>query len=207
MGILLSGQEINMSEIVEESKNEEENKVVMPSFEEALKDEGFNKSIKSYVDSAVSKGVDTYKKGAFEDAVNKAMEERVEKSKHKTPDQLRIEEMSTQMERMNQQLIERELAESRAKNKNTALKELTDKGMPTGLIDFVIDDTEEATISNINGMTDVINNYLQGIKSEDLKHNNIKVPNKENTSVNGIKEPAEGASKEEWRAYWKSTNK
>lgn len=115
--------------------------------------------------------------------------------------------MGLKMEAMDRQLAERATAERKAKSKTSALKELTDKGMPTGLLDYVIADTEEATLEKVNGMSEIIEGYIQNIKSEKLKNNNTIVPTNEGTPSGGLEEPQEGASKQEWATYWKNKNK
>lgn len=182
----------------------EEKVVGFTTFDEALKDDVFSKSLKSYVDSAVSKGVDTYKKGNFSEAVEKGVTDKMEASKHKSPEQLQIIEMAKNMEAIQTELANERTAKTRAANKNVALNTLSESGLPSGLADFVISDTEENTLQNLTNMTKVISDHMQGLKTEQLKSNNIVVPSETNNSSGSVKEPADGASKAEWTAYFKS---
>ena len=187
--------------------SEEEKKVEgFTTFDEALKDEVFSKSLMKYVDSAVSKGVDTYKTGSFQEAVDKGVTDKIEASKHKTPEQLQMIEMQKTMDTMKNELVTERLAKTRSSNKNLALKGLSDKGLPAGLSDFIIADTEEDTLKRLDNMTSIINDYQQGIKSEKLKNNNITVPSDTDTPKS-LKEPGASASKEDWKNYWDKENK
>lgn len=176
------------------------------TFDEALKNEDFSKSLMKYVDSAVSRGVETYKTKNFQEAVEKGVTEKIEASKYKTPDQLQMIEMQKTMSAMKEELAAEKLAKIRSTNKNLALKGLSEKGLPSGLSDFIITDTEETTLSNLDNITQIINDYQQGIKSENLKNNNIIVPTGDTTTLGTLKEPGDGASKEEWKQYWKNKN-
>lgn len=189
---------------------EEEEKVI-PSFEEMMKDETFQKTFQSKLDSAVSKGVDTYKNGSFKNAVDEAAkklaDERLEAAKHKTPEQLQIEEMASNMKKLQSELAEERKIKQRATNKSLALKGLTDKGLPSGFIDFIVDDTEETTLNNLENISKVFNDYLQGIKTDNLKNNNTKVPEGHDVGSGELKEPGPDATKAEWTTYFKSIKK
>lgn len=192
--------ELELEEEVKEVKG-------FTTFDEALKDEDFSKSLMKYVDSAVSKGVNTFKEGSFKEAVEKGIQEKIEAEKHKTPEQLQLIEMQKNMQAMQNELAQERLAKVRSTNKNLVLKGLTEKGLPTGLSDFIIADTEENTLSNLESMSKVISDFQQGIKTEQLNSNNIKVPSHENTSTDGVKNPGANGSPEEWEAYFANNKK
>jgi len=191
--------------MAEEEKAGEEQKVKI-TFEEAMKDPDFARAINSYKDSAVSKGVESYKSGNFEEAVKKAVEQRLEESKKKTPEQIKIEEMAKTMEKMKADLEKERLEKIRLNNNSLARKALDAKGFPKDLADFIIGDTEEATNEKLGKLIEILSDYEQGKKTEALKNNNIKVPESAGNLDVKVKEPGEGASKEDWKAYWKAVN-
>lgn len=186
---------------------EEEEKKVIPSFDELLKDETFQKTFKSKLDAAVFKGVETYRNGNFQEAVKKAVADAEEQKKHKTPEQIQLMEMTQKMETIQNELAKERILKTRSNNEKLVLKGLTEKGLPSGLSNFITADTEDDTLKNLENITKVISDYAQGLKSEQLKLNNIKVPSGENLSSGSIKEPGENATKEEWTAYFKAKDK
>ena len=188
--------------MAEEAIKEEEEKVGLPSLDEMLKDDGFKKQFQSQLDSAVSKGVEAYKSGSFQIAVDKATEAKLEALKTKSPEQLQVEEVKNQMAALQKTIDDERNATTRAKNKNVALTGLTEKGLPAGLGDFITGDTEDETIKQLDNMTNVISEYVQGLKADGLKNNNIEVPHKETLSGAGLKIPKADASAAEWEQYY-----
>lgn len=186
--------------------SEEEEKKVVVTFEEMMKDDKFSKSFQSQLDSGVSKGVEAYKQGSFKEAVEKGVADQIEKAKHKTPEQLQLIEMADNMKALQKQLADKEIANVRKDNKVIALKGLTDKGLPSGLIDFVIDDTEEGTVNKLEVMSKVFTTHLQEIKTKDLKNNNITVPSTNKTTSTATM-PGENATSEEWEDYFSNKGK
>jgi len=186
-------------EVVEEVKVE--TKVM--TFEESMND----KSFKSAFDKAVQSGIETYKTGSFQDAVGKAVADKAEAEKHKTPEQLEMIEMKNTMKNMQSELAAKDLKAVRSTNESIVLKGLTDKGLPSGLSTYIVADTEESTLKNLESITGVITDYLQDIKTEKIKNNNIKVPSKEGVSTDGIVMPGPTASAEEWEEYFKNKGK
>lgn len=182
-----------------EEEKEKETKI---SFNDILNDEVLKKELQKYVDKNVTKAIETFKNGSFQEAVEKAAQEKIEKSKEKSPEQLQLEEMRKTMEAMQAELEKERIEKIRTKNKNLALKGLNEKGLPTGLSDYVIADTEEETLEKLNNITGIFSEYAQNIKSEVLSNNNTYVPEESTKTPGPLKEPGENASKEEWKAYW-----
>ena len=188
------------------TEEELETKVVIPTFEEMMKDKTFKDSFQSQLDSGISKGVEAYKTGSFKEAVEKGVAAKIEAAKHKTPEQLQIEEMANNMKALQKQLADKEVANIRKDNKVMALKGLTDKGLPSGLIDFVIDDTEEGTVTKLEVMSKVFTDHLQNIKTEKLKNNNIVVPTDSNTTST-LTMPGKDATEADWKDYFSKKGK
>lgn len=163
----------------EEGKVEE--KKGFTTFDEAKKDEAFNKNLMSWTDGAVSKALLTYKDGeefnnAVSAGVEKGIADKIEAAKHKTPVEEKVERLELAFNTSQKELATEKLANVRAKNEKLASQGLSDKGYPSGLGRFVVADTEERTLQNLDDMSKVISDLLQGKKTEQLKQNNTKVP-------------------------------
>lgn len=122
-----------------------------------------NATIKGYnqsaIDSAVSKGVETFKGGKMLEEINKAVEEA--KNGKKSPEQEALEKLQKQFEDS-----QAELTKERTIGKYT--KVLKDKGLPVEVVNYLLGDGKEETIDkNIEDFTSIFNGAIDnGVKSK-----------------------------------------
>lgn len=121
-----------------------------------------NKEVKAYyqsaLDSGIGKGVATFKSetlpGIIEEELKKAT------NKKKTPEQLELEELKAKFE-----ALEKEKAKADMTTKYT--KVLTEKGLNTDLINFVLGENDETTTQNIESIEKIINGAVDnGVKNK-----------------------------------------
>lgn len=135
------------------------NSIGLDQFKQVL--EG-NKEVKAYyqsaLDSGIGKGVATFKEktlpGIIEEELKKA------NNKKKTPEQLELEELKAKFE-----ALEKEKAKADMTTKYT--KVLTEKGLNTDLINFVLGENDETTTQNIESIEKIINGAVDnGVKNK-----------------------------------------
>lgn len=121
-----------------------------------------NKEVKAYyqsaLDSGIGKGVAAFKSetlpGIIEEELKKA------NNKKKTPEQLELEELKAKFE-----ALEKEKAKADMTTKYT--KVLTEKGLNTDLINFVLGENDETTTQNIESIEKIINGAVDnGVKNK-----------------------------------------
>ena len=121
-----------------------------------------NKEVKAYyqsaLDSGIGKGVATFQletlPGIIEEELKKA------NNKKKTPEQLELEELKAKFE-----ALEKEKAKADMTTKYT--KVLTEKGLNTDLINFVLGENDETTTQNIESIEKIINGAVDnGVKNK-----------------------------------------
>ena len=121
-----------------------------------------NKEVKAYyqsaLDSGIGKGVATFKSetlpGIIEEELKKA------NNKKKTPEQLELEELKAKFE-----ALEKEKTKADMTTKYT--KVLTEKGLNTDLINFVLGENDETTTQNIESIEKIINGAVDnGVKNK-----------------------------------------
>jgi hypothetical protein len=179
-------------------------KAFTPSFEKAMEDDSFQKNMKSYTDSQISKAVEAYKEKGFKSAVESEVMKRLEAKEKKDPMQIKFEEMERKQNELLEKLAEKERAELRAQNKATALQALSERKLPTDVLDFFVTDEQEKTQENIEIFAGMMESYTQSLKQDSLKNNNVKVPGSGTEGGNHKNVPGENASQSEWEAYFKS---
>lgn len=122
-----------------------------------------NQTIKGYnqsaIDSAVSKGVETFKNGKMQEVIKKAVDEA--KNGKKTPEQEQIEALKKQFEDS-----QAELNKERTMNKLSAT--LKDKQLPIELANFAYGDGQEESINkNIDTLQSILNTAVDnGVKAK-----------------------------------------
>ena len=134
------------------------NSIGLDQFKQVL--EG-NKEVKAYyqsaLDSGIGKGVATFK----EKTLPKIIEEELKKAnnKKKTPEQIELEELKAKFE-----ALEKEKTKADMTSKYT--KVLTEKGLNTDLINFVLGENDETTTQNIESIEKIINGAVDnGVKN------------------------------------------
>lgn len=178
-----------------------------PSVDELLEKEDFQKVMKSFADKEARRQVEAYKSNTLPKTVEEEVAKRLEASKHKSPEQIKFEEYEKKLADMQNQLQQKERAEMIQKNKNFAIKTLSEKKLPSDIIDFIVSDEEEKTVENINMFSSMMEKYTTSIKSEFMRGNNTFVPGKDTSGGGGITVPGDNASQAEWENYYRLKNK
>lgn len=154
-----------------------------------------NKEIKGYqtslIDSAVSKGVESFKTKKMPQYIEDEIKKRDNSTK--TPEQIELEELKKQIDNM-----QKEKARAELSSKYT--KVLNEKKLPVEFIDFILSDNEEIIESNIGKIETILTKAVSdGVKS---KLGNGYTPPK-NPSNNKLKvEDLANMSVEEINARW-----
>ena len=125
-----------------------------------------NSEVKAYyqssLDSGIGKGVASFK----EKTLPKIIEEEVKKAsnKNKTPQELKIEELEQKLAQMEKDRVKAEMS-----SKYT--KVLTEKGLSTDLLDFILGADDETTEKNIDTINNIINNSVSSRVKEKIVEN------------------------------------
>lgn len=133
------------------------------------------KVLQPRLDSNFTKGLNTWK----EKNLDKVVEEEVKKrNPDKTPEQIKIEELTKKIE-------DAEKARNRESLVNKALKVADDKSLPKGIIDFFIGEDEDRTTSNLSKLEEDFNSAVQKAVDDRFKNGGREVPggNGGNSSV------------------------
>src|SRR6056297_3066599 len=205
MGKYYTGKEIIMTleeirEFIDENKEDEGLKsllkeyAVRPSKEEILKDP----EIKSELDRRISKAVDAHDKEKVPELVHKRLQEELEKEDN--PLKAEVKNIREELNSWKHKAEEAERQRKREEIKNKAQQKISEKGLPSDIIDFLITDDEESTDSNLSRFEESITKYADKIKKGVYDGKNTDVPGKE-TSTSPSGEPGPNATKEEWKKY------
>jgi hypothetical protein len=173
---------------------------------EARKDPEFEKQFMSAIDGATTKALLTFKEKGFKTAVDAGIAAHVEQSKTKTPEQIRLDESDSKMLALEQKLATKELLEMKTANKEIGRAMFKEAGLPDGLLDFFVSDNAETSKANFEKGVKILGKFGTDVKKGVLDGNNIKVSTK-TVASGGLKEPGEGASREDWKTYLKAKAK
>lgn len=113
-------------------------------------DEG-KRLLQPRLDSNFTKGLDTWKKNNLEAIIEEEVNKR---NPQKTPEQIKIEELTKKIE-------DAEKARNREALVNKALKVADEKSLPKGVIDFFVAEDEENTLTNLTKFEEV---YSEAVK-------------------------------------------
>lgn len=139
-----------------------------------------NEQIKGYnqsqLDSAVSKGVESFKNNKMQKYIDDALKE--SNNKDKTPEQIKLEELQQQLDNMQKE-------KTRAEMSSKYTKVLGEKGLNAEFIDFVLGADDDSTTANIEKINNIINSQVQnGVKAK--FSDSAYVPPKQDTNSNTI---------------------
>ncbi|MDM0716974.1 DUF4355 domain-containing protein [Clostridium perfringens] len=175
---MLKSELIKLINDIEDDKDIDEI-ILNNGFAKPLKDiNGFNellasnKEIQGFVDSKVTKGIETFKTNTMPKLIDAEVLKRT--NKEETPVEKELREMKAEFESMKK---EKARAEMVAKYKDT----LSEKNIPSKLIDFVLGEDEETTNANISLFEDSMKSYIDSQVSERL--NGGYVPPKEDRDI------------------------
>jgi hypothetical protein len=118
------------------------------------------KILQPRLDSNFTKGLETWKSNhlqkLLDDAVAKA------KNPNETPDQKRIRELEEKLAQSDAEKLREQL-------KNEAVSSLTEKKLPTFLVDYLLGNNSEVTTANLTKFEEVWNSQVQSVKDDILK--------------------------------------
>lgn len=164
-------------EIKSLAKDFDVNAIALEDFTKLLQE---NKEIKGYwtseKDRAVSKGVNTFKENNLQKLIDEAIKSK--SNEGKTPEQIALEEIQAKYEAMEKQMKMKDLE---SKYKDT----LSEKGLDTRLMKFILSENEEDITKNIEFFTDIISSNTNAKVNERL--NNASYKPKNNKDLNNNK--------------------
>lgn len=126
-----------------------------------------NKEIQSLVDNKVTQGIDSFKKKGMQKLIEAEVLKRT--GNNETEEQKAIRELKEKLENMEK---EKARAEMVAKFKDT----LTEKKIPTKLIDFVLGEDDETTNANITLFENSIKEFIETSVQDRLKGSSYTPP-------------------------------
>ncbi len=118
------------------------------------KDMHHNKALKTWQDNNLQKLVDEEVKKRFPDA---------------DPKDTKIKELELKFEKMQKEATHKDLT-------NKALKTLTEKKLPTDLVNFIVGKDEDDTNKNLETLTNIFSAHDEAIKTEILKNTSYTPP-------------------------------
>lgn len=121
-------------------------------------DEG-KKLLQPQLDSYFSKGLDTWKKNNLDKLIDDEVSKR---NPQETPEQKQLRELQEKINKMEQE-------KTREALKNVALTKLSEKKLPTSLVDLLIGQDQETTLANLTKYEETFTSNLQALVDEKLK--------------------------------------
>lgn len=129
-------------------------------------DKEFKSFIDSLKDTHLSKGIETWKTNNLQKLIDEKVKELYPED---DPKDLELKKLQQQMEDMKKETLRKELT-------NKALKKMTDEGLPTDLVDFLVGADEETTTKNIDLFKEKFTSKLETTVKERLKDNSYTPP-------------------------------
>ncbi|GEP65197.1 hypothetical protein CBE01nite_29650 [Clostridium beijerinckii] len=123
------------------------------------------------LDSGVGKGVTKYKENFNKNELPKLVEEgiKAKSNEGKSPLEIKVEEQQREIEQMKAEKVKAEMS-----SKYT--KDLSTKGLPTDLIDFVLGADEDTTNANIEKISNILSSVTDTKVKEKLNNSNYVPP-------------------------------
>lgn len=163
-------------EIKSLAKDFDVNAIALEDFTKLLQE---NSTIKGYwtseKDRAVSKGVNTFKENNLQKLIDEAIKSK--SNEGKTPEKIALEEIQAKYEAMEKQMKMKDLE---SKYKDT----LSEKGLDTRLMKFILSENEEDITKNIEFFTDIISSNTNLKVNERLNESSYKPKNNKDLNNN-----------------------
>ncbi|EDT87308.1 DUF4355 domain-containing protein [Clostridium botulinum] len=129
-----------------------------------------DKDFKSFMDSEKdkynSKALETWKQNNLQSLIDEKIKELYPED---DPKDLELKKLQQQMEDMKKEKIKEQLT-------NKALKKMTDEGLPTDLVNFLVGTDEDSTVKNIDLFKEKFTEKLETTVKERLKDNSYTPP-------------------------------
>lgn len=171
---------------------------------EVLNREDVKKKLQSYVDAEASRQVETFKQKTLPDIIEEQVKAKMEAAQHKEPWEIQMEELKRENQKIQEALKEEQLGKLLEANKNKALSMLTEKKLPTAMIDHLVTEEPEKTQHNVETFIKTMEDYTNSVKQSMVKGNNVQVPSGDGSSTVG--EPGPNANKQDWKEYFKQSS-
>ncbi len=166
----------DIDEVISESylnldnfKNKIENDKEFKSFMDSEKDKHTTK--------AIATALDNFKKKDMQKLIDAEILKRT--GENETPEQKEIRELKEQFANLQK---EKELTEMKNKYKDV----LTEKHIPTNLIDFLLGDDDDLTSANIEIFENAMKEYIDTKVEDRIKDSSYTPPKNDNKNVGGI---------------------
>lgn len=155
---------------LEEQKDNEEVKAYLQGFSKVtpegvktfLDTEDGKKLLQPKLDQYYTKGLETWKSNHLQKLIDEAVSKAT--NPNETPEQKRIRELEEKIANSEAESLRKEL-------KANALSHLSDKKLPTFLVDYLLGKDKEVTDQNLVKFEEVWNAQVQTVKDEILKDN------------------------------------
>ena len=144
-----------------------------------------NKEIKGYytssIDSAISKAIDSHDKKFMAEKLPSLVETEIKKRSNegKSETEIQLQEMKEQLEKMKAEKLKADMSAKYT-------KVLSEKGLSTELIDFVLGADDETTTANIDKINSIIGNVANSRVKEKIGESSYKQEGTKNTNVGKI---------------------
>lgn len=158
---------VNSGLTLDAFKSKLENDSNFKSFMDSEKDKHYTKALETWKTNNLQKEIDVEIKKRYPD---------------KDPKDKALEDLKAEMEKMKTEGLKKDLT-------NNALKVMTEKKLPTDLVNFIVGQDEDSTNKNLEALEKVFTAHDEAIKTEILKNNTYK------PGGQGGGEPTEEATK------------
>ncbi|HBJ2612308.1 TPA: DUF4355 domain-containing protein [Clostridium botulinum] len=139
-------------------------------------DKDFKSFIDSLKDTHLSKGLDTWKQNNLQSLIDEKIKELYPEEDPKDTELVKLKQ---EMENMKKETLRKELT-------NKALKKMTDEGLPTDLVDFLVGADEDSTVKNIDLFKEKFTDKLETTVKERLKDNSYTPPSGDSNPEGGL---------------------
>lgn len=139
-------------------------------------DKEFKSFIDSMKDTHLSKGLETWKANNLQKLIDEKVKELYPEE---DPKDSELAKLKLEMENMKKETLKKELT-------NKALKKMTDEGLPTDLVDFLVGNDEDSTTKNIDLFKEKFTSKLEATVKERLKDNSYTPPAGGNDPQGGL---------------------
>lgn len=161
----------DVKKFLEENQEDEQVKAYLGELKQPTKEdvEGFldteegKKILQPRLDKYHNKSLESWKKNNLDKLVD-------DKVKEIYPEE---SEEQKKIRKLEQQFEERDRELKLEKLRNKAVSQASEKGLPTGIVEFFLDEDEEKTDENLNTLQEVWNQSIQAQKEQLLKDNGV----------------------------------
>lgn len=127
-------------------------------------DKDFKAFMDSEKDKHSTKSLETWKTNNLQNEIDAEIKKRYP---DKDPKDKALEDLKTEMEKMKTESLKKDLT-------NNALKVMTEKKLPTDLVNFIVGADEDSTNKNLETLEKVFSTHDEAIKTEILKDGTYK---------------------------------